>query len=142
MKKKISRKKLKEKIESTKRLVDDIINERIDIPNNALVVDFDATLNIFTKKRIELIDSINMHAPTSIQELADISNRTKQAVNRDLKLLEQLDVIKRERHGKFTTPIVKKEIVVLNLRNPLHKEEEVIVTDAHVSKKLTGVKNC
>ena len=35
MKEKISRKELKGKVESIKGLVDDIINERIDIPNNA-----------------------------------------------------------------------------------------------------------
>lgn len=131
MKEKISRNELKEKIESTKRLVDDIINERIDIPNNALVVDFDSTLNIFTKKRIELIDLINAHTPASVQELADISNRTKQAVDRDLKLLERFDVIRLEQRGKFTIPIVKREIIVLNLRKPKLQKQEVIVAEVY-----------
>ena len=135
MKEKISRKELKGKVESIKGLVDDIINERIDIPDNALVVDFDATLNIFTKKRIELIDIINIYAPTSIQELADISNRTKQAVNRDLKLLEQFDVIELEKRGKFTIPIVKREMIVLNLRKPKPQKEEVVVADVYFNNK-------
>ncbi len=133
MKEKISRKELKEKIESTKRLVDDIINERIDIPDNALVVDFDSTLNIFTKKRIELIDIINAHAPASVQELANISNRTKQAVDRDLKLLERFDVIGLEQRGKFTIPIVKREMIVLNLRKPKPQKQEVVVADVYLN---------
>jgi len=135
MKEKISKKKLKGKVESIKGLVDDIINERVDIPNNALVVDFDATLNIFTKKRIELIDIINIYAPTSIQELANISNRTKQAVDRDLKLLERFGVIELEKRGKFTIPIVKREMIVLNLRKPKPQKEEVVVADVYFNNR-------
>ncbi len=135
MKEKISRKELKVKVESIKGLVDDIINERVNIPDNALVVDFDATLNIFTKKRIELIDMINRYAPTSIQELADTSNRTKQAVDRDLKLLERLDVVGLEKRGKFTVPVVKREMIVLNLRKPKPQKEEVVVAEVYFNNK-------
>lgn len=127
MKKKILRTELKRKVESIKGLVDDIINERVNIPDKALVVDFDATLNIFTKKRIELIDIINIYSPTSIQEIADITHRTKQAVGRDLKLLERFDVIELEKRGKFTVPIVKREMIVLNLRKPKLQKKEIIV---------------
>lgn len=134
MKSKIPKKELKEKAESIKNIVDDIINERIDVPDNALVIDFDATLNIFTKKRIELLDLINLYEPMSVQELSDISNRTKQAVDRDLKLLEQFDVIKLEKRGKFTIPIVKREIVVLNLKKPKQpNKQEMIVAEVYVN---------
>ncbi len=132
MKEKIFRKKLKEKAESIKGLVEDLINERVDIPNNALVVDFDSTLNIFTKKRIELIDFINIYTPTSIQELADLSNRTKQAVDRDLKLLERFNVIELEKRGKFTIPLVKREMIVLNLRKPKPQKQEAIIADVYI----------
>ncbi len=135
MKEKISRKELKGKVESIKGLVDDIINERVNIPDNALVIDYDASLNIFTKKRMELIDIINIYAPTSIQELADISNRTKQAVDRDLKLLERFDVIELEKRGKFTVPIVKREMIVLNLRKPKPQKEEVVVADVYFNNR-------
>ncbi len=135
MKEKISNTELKRKVESIKGLVDDIINERIDIPDNALIVDFDATLNIFTKKRIELINIINIYAPTSMQELANISNRTKQAVNRDLKLLERFDVIELKRCGKFTIPVVKREIIVLNLGKPKPQKEEVVVADVYFNNQ-------
>ena len=135
MKEKI-RTEMREKVESIKKLVDDIVNERIDIPDNALVVNFDSTLNIFTKKRIELIDIINVYAPTSVQELADISNRTKQAVDRDLKLLERFDVVRLEKRGKFTVPIVKREMIVLPLRKPKSQKEEVVVADIYFKNKL------
>lgn len=118
MKPKIPRIELTRKAESIKSLVDDIINERIDLPDKALVVDFDATLNIFTKKRMELLELINSSTPTSVQELANLSKRAKQAVDRDLKMLERFDVIALEKRGKFTVPIVKREMIVLNLKKP------------------------
>ncbi len=135
MKEKISRNELKRKVESIKGLVDDIINEKINIPDNALVVDFDATLNVFTKKRMELIDNINIYAPTSIQELANISDRTKQAVYRDLKILKRFDVIKLEKHGKFTIPIVKREMIILNFRKPKLRKEEAIFADVYFNDR-------
>lgn len=131
MKRKIPKEELKRKAESIKGLVDDIINERVEVPDNALIVDFDATLNIFTKKRIELLDIINLYEPTSIQELADITKRTKQAVDRDLKMLEQFDIIELKKRGKFTIPIVKREVVVLNLKKPEPKKHEVIVAEVY-----------
>ena len=49
MQKKVRKEELKKKAESIKELVNDILNEKIDLPDKALIVDFDATLNIFTK---------------------------------------------------------------------------------------------
>ena len=138
MKRKIPRTKLNRKVESIKGLVDDIINERVNVPDNALIVDFDATLNIFTKKRIELLDIINLYAPTSVQELADISKRVKQAVDRDLKLLERFDVVELKKCGKFTIPIVKREMIVLNLKKPQPQKQEAIVAEVYLDNTFVN----
>jgi predicted transcriptional regulator len=138
MKEKIQKNELKRKAESLKGLVEDLIHDRVDIPDNALVVDLDATFNIFTKKRMELIEIVNRFAPNSVQELADTVNRTKQAVDRDLKLLERFDVIKLEKRGKFTIPIVKREMIILNLKKTVHQKEEVVVADVYLNNKPLG----
>src|SRR3989344_7357151 len=132
---KTRRQDLNEKAEEIKELVDDIINERIDVPNNALIADFDATLNIFTKKRIELIDLINLHNPKSIKELSELSKRTKQAVDRDLSMLEEFDVIERKKIGKFTMPIVKRDIIILKLKRTAPEKKEILIAEVYCDNK-------
>ena len=55
---KISKKELRKKSESLKNLIDDVIDEKIKLPKNALVADASSTLNIMTKRRLELINLI------------------------------------------------------------------------------------
>ena len=101
---------MNEKAAEIKGLVNEILNEKINLPEKALIIDLDASVNIFTKRRIELLNLINEHQPTSIQELSDLAKRKKQAVDRDLKLLEDFDVVELEKQGKFVLPTVKREI--------------------------------
>lgn len=140
---KISKKRLKQKSESLKNLIDDIIDEKIKLPKNALVTDADSTLSIMTKKRLELIDTINLYQPNSIQELADITNRTKQSVDRDLKILERFEVIKLEKEGRVVFPIVTRDVIVLNLGiSKFEKKEElpaeVYVGDVNINRLMVG----
>ena len=134
MQKKVRKEELKKKAESIKELVNDILNEKIDLPDKALIVDFDATLNIFTKKRIELLEMINYYQPASIQELSNIVHRKKQAVNRDLQMLNEFDVIKLEKRGKFTFPIVKREIIVLNLKEQKPQKQIILNAEVYINK--------
>jgi predicted transcriptional regulator len=67
-----------------------------------------------TKKRLELISIIKKKAPKSIVELAKLANRTKQSVNRDLKLLEKNALVSLEKKGKTVAPIVEKDAMVLS----------------------------
>lgn len=132
MKHELEKKELKRKAESIKGLVDDILSEKIDVPDNALIIDFDATQNIFTKKRIELLDTINSYQPASVQELSDLVKRKKQAVDRDLKMLEEFDVITLEKRGKFTVPTVKREIIILSIKKPKPQTEIIISAEVYV----------
>ncbi len=137
---KIRKEELKRKADSVKELVEDILIEKIGVPDKALIIDFDATLNIFTEKRIELLETINIYQPTSIQELSDIVKRKKQAVDRDLKMLEEFDIIELKKQGKFTIPIVKRELVVLNLKREKEVQSfidaEIYIGDVNVNKML------
>ena len=116
MKRRISKKELKRKARSTKGIIKGIINETIDLPNNAIIFDPEILLEIFTRKRLELIQFINTCKPQSIQELAELTKRKKQAVFRDLKLLERNELVKLVKKGKTVTPTVERKMAVLRLQ--------------------------
>ncbi|GEM_PF-4300276 len=107
----MNKKKLKEWLTI---LDNEILNETINIPHNALIALPEST-SIFTKKRLELIETIKKHHPQSVQELAKMTKRVKQAVTRDLKILERFEIIRLEKKGRNTIPLVEREIVVLSL---------------------------
>ena len=99
-----------------KDLINDVVNEKIDIPDNSIVIsDINVLTQLFTKKRIELISLINKHHPDSIQDIADMTGRKKQAVHRDLKILEGTKIISLKKNGRNVMPIVKKEIISIPL---------------------------
>lgn len=95
-------------------LDNEILNETIDIPDNA-IISLPESTSIFTKKRLELIETIKKHHPQSVQELAKMTKRVKQAVTRDLKILERFGIIRLEKKGRNAIPLVEREIVVLSL---------------------------
>ena len=107
---------MKQKAESIKNLVNDIVHERVRLPQNALITDFTSSTKIMTPKRLELIDTITRNNPQSVQELANLTKRTKQAVDRDLKLLERFEVISLKRSGRTSQPIVIRDVIVLRLK--------------------------
>ena len=69
---------------------------------------------MFTKRRLELIQIIKMHHPQSVGEIAKITKRPKQAVTRDLKILERFGVVRLERAGRTSLPILEREIVLFS----------------------------
>jgi DNA-binding transcriptional ArsR family regulator len=117
---KLSKKELKRKAKETKDLIKGFVDETIDIPDNAIIIDPDILVEIFTKKRLELIRFINQYSPKSMQELANLTKRKKQAVDRDLKILERHELIKIQKSGKNIIPKVEKKFLVLGLIEPLN----------------------
>ena len=96
-------------------LVKDIIEEKI--PDNAIVfLNPSALTEVFTKKRLELINLIDKFKPASVLELASLAKRTKQAVSRDLKLLEGHRIIKFNKVGKTAVPIIMKRAIYFPLK--------------------------
>ena len=96
-------------------LVKDIIED--NIPDDAIVfLNPSALTEVFTKKRLELIKLIDEFRPASVLELASIAKRTKQAVSRDLKLLEGHRIIKFNKVGKTAVPIIMKRAIYFPLK--------------------------
>ena len=95
-----------------------------NIPNNSLIfLDYRDILEIFTKKRLELVDAITKNKPESLQQLAKLTKRKKQAINRDLRILEKHEVIKLEKKGKTVIPRLNKKIILYQIKN--HESEPI-----------------
>lgn len=70
---------------------------------------------VFTEKRIEMIKMIANRKPKSVNELVKLLKRHQEAVSRDLKLLENVGIVKMESKGKSRMPLVNKKIIVTPL---------------------------
>ena len=120
---KLTKKDLERKSKETKDLIKGVVDGTIDIPDNSMIIDPDTLVEIFTKKRLELIRFINQYPPKSMQELANLTKRKKQAVDRDLKILERHELIKLQKSGRNIIPKVEKKFLLLGLIEPLDKSE-------------------
>ncbi|MBN1502089.1 HTH domain-containing protein [Candidatus Woesearchaeota archaeon] len=127
------------------KLVEDMVRDRI--PNNAtILLNLESLAEIFTRKRMQLIKTIEKNNPKSIQELAEKVNRKKQAVHRDLKLLEGHGLVELIKDGSKVIPIVSKEIIhiplahkKINKISDMNKfltknKEEIIDAEIYVDK--------
>lgn len=74
---------------------------------------------VFTEKRIELIKKIVDRKPKSVNELVKLLKRHQEAVSRDLKLLENVGIVKMEPRGKNRVPSINKKIIVTPLMMPV-----------------------
>ena len=96
-------------------ILDDMIKGKV--PEGATIyLDQRALIQVFTKKRLELIESIEAVRPTSIQQLVIKLKRKKQAVYRDLKLLEGHDIIKLHKQGRKVIPEVIKTAIYFPIK--------------------------
>jgi predicted transcriptional regulator len=101
---------------NSKALLKGILDGTIDIPDNALVFLEPETMNeIITPKRLELISLIKKKRPSSVNKLASLSGRLKQAVVRDLKILEKYGLVMMERKGRYAKPVLKRKYVLFSL---------------------------
>lgn len=103
-------------------ILDDMIKG--NIPERATIyLDQGALIEVFTKKRLELIESIETIRPTSIQQLVIKLKRKKQAVYRDLKLLEGHHIIKLHKQGKNVIPEVIKTAIYFPIKKQLKRQK-------------------
>ncbi len=112
-------------------LLHGFIRGTVNLPDDAVVV-LDPVLyaKLFTQKRLELLNYINTYHPASIQELADSVKRKKQAVDRDLKVLERYELVGLIKTGRVAQPIVKKQLVLFNLQPAQIQRESPIEATA------------
>jgi len=108
--------KNKARAHSIRSFVRGIIDGTVKSPDNAVIfhITDEMMFEAVTRKRLELIKVIKKRMPKSIVELAKLVNRTKQAVDRDLKILEKNDLVTLQKNGKIVTPLVEKEAVVFS----------------------------
>ncbi len=108
-----------QKATTIKNLIRGITKEELDIPKEALVfLDLHTLLQVVTEKRVEIIEIISKHHPHSIQQIADMTDRQKQAVDRDIKILEKYGIIELIPEGRDKIPRLMKRMVVFNLAEP------------------------
>jgi len=108
------------KFDAIKNLLDAEIKGEIDLPSKAVIfalTDNELT-SLITKKRLELIRTIDKKRPQTIQQLANYTHRKLPAVDRDIKLLMKHDIIKTKRTKKGVQPILNKGIIILPLTEP------------------------
>lgn len=132
MKNKISKDELRRKSDNIKNLIKGVVKETVKVPDNALIfLDYEDLLEVFTKKRLELIRLIDKVKPDSLQKLAELTNRKKQAINRDLRILERHEILKLEKKGRKVMPKLNKKIIMLPLTigDSIDKIKDTI--DAH-----------
>lgn len=105
-----------QKASTIKNLIRSIAREEVDIPQEALVfLDLHTLLQVVTERRVEIIEIIAKHNPHSIQQIVDLTKRKKQAVDRDIKILEKYGVVELIPAGRDKIPKIIKRIVVFNL---------------------------
>ena len=80
-----------------------------------MIFDTDVLVQILTTRRLEIIRTINSFKPKSINKLAELTKRKKQAVCRDLKILERYDLVAYEKNGREISPRMKRKMALLNL---------------------------
>ena len=101
----------------------DIIEELITdpskfdkMPDNMIFAKDYATLHkILTEKRLELIDAIKEHPKENIDSLSKILKRKREAISRDLRILQSMGIINMKTIGKNRIPFIQKQYIVVPL---------------------------
>lgn len=114
-----------EKWESTMAFIREIIKNPEKTPDDVLLLSLskEELTQLFTKRRIELIEAIKKREPSTMSELAKLLERELSAIERDLKILEGLGLVRLEKKGREVTPVIEKEILVLPLTKPMTLEQ-------------------
>jgi len=107
----------------------DYIRETIKHPENTpddvllLSLSNKEIVQLFTKKRIELIEAVKNKGPMTMSKLAKSLKRELSAVERDMKIIESFGIVTLEKRGREVTCIVEKEVLVLPLTRPMKLHE-------------------
>lgn len=74
---------------------------------DTLVLARDRAEDVFSDRRLEIVDHLKEHSPRSVRALADSLGYDKGVVSRDLRKLVELDVIEYEENGRAKAPRLK-----------------------------------
>jgi len=100
-------------------IIEEIISDpsKFDkMPDNMIFAKDYATLHkILTEKRLELIDAIKEHPKENIDSLSKILKRKREAISRDLRILQSMGIVKMKTIGKNRIPFIQKQYIVVPL---------------------------
>jgi predicted transcriptional regulator len=114
----------KERMLQVNDLIEDIVSDKIDLPENALIfLDAETMLKVITPRRLELIKLVEQNKTATVNQLANLSKRHKQAVVRDLKLLERLEIIEQRKEGRNVFTSLKRKMLLLPLTTSILEKE-------------------
>ena len=117
-----------EKWESIMAFIRESVKHPERTPDNVLLLSMskEELTQVFTKRRIELIEAIKKQGNNSrktMSELSESLGRELSAVQRDLNALEELGLVEMEKNGREVTPRIEKEFLVLPLLKPIGLKE-------------------
>lgn len=114
-----------ERWESAMAFIRESVRHPEKAPDNVLLLPLskEELTQLFTKRRIELIEAIKNRGPSTMSGLAKLLKRGLPAIERDLKILEGLGLVRLEKKGREVTPVIEKEVLVLPLAKPMTLEQ-------------------
>jgi len=80
---------------------------------DTLVLARERAEDLFHGRRLEIVDYLKEHDPSSVRALAEALDYDKGVVSRDLSRLERIDVIEYEASGRAKAPRLKHRHVVV-----------------------------
>lgn len=116
----MKKRKAAAKFEAIRKLVEKTVEEPERFPDEAvfLALEPEELASIVTKKRLELLEAIKRDAPGTIKELAKATGRRVEAVQRDLKLLAEYELVSLRKKGRKVKPVIEKEALILPFATP------------------------
>ena len=84
-------------------------------PAGVYFTNLDAFRKALTQKRLELLHSIRLEKPASLQQLARIVNRDIKNVSTDIKYLSQVGLVELKEQNNCLYPIVDYERIELDI---------------------------
>lgn len=103
------------------------IKNPMEIPDKSilLALSTDELNQIFTKRRLEIINLMKEHTGGSVSDMSRKLGRNLSAVERDLKILENFGIVDMKKKGRVVTPSLKGEILIVPLVEAKRLEEIV-----------------
>jgi predicted transcriptional regulator len=85
-------------------------------PRNVMVVsDLGIIDKLITKPRLELLACLKEKNPSTVQELAGLLNNNYENIQKDLQILNGLDIIKLEKTGTSIHPVALYDRIIFDL---------------------------
>ena len=124
---KMKYKMTEERWKSIKQFLDYAIEKPEKVPDKGVILSLSdkEVSKVFTRRRIELITNIKEKNPESVSELSKTVGRGLSAVERDLRILENFNIVKMEKRGRVMKPEVRCDVLILPLILPKRLEEIV-----------------